>query len=105
MLDVGVVTVTIIKLSGSVAGTALALIYLQPKTKADFITRSAFSIISGLVFSEAVRDLAHWPDTGNYQVASAALTAMLSWFVMGAVTRMISALDLINIIKAWRSKG
>lgn len=92
MFDDGVM-VMVIKLGGSIAGTALALIYLQPKTKADFVTRSAYSIIAGMVFSEAARDFAKWPDTANYQIASSALTAMLSWFIMGT---------LVKIIKGWQ---
>ncbi len=80
-----------VKLAGAVAGACLALIYLQPKTMAEFVTRSAFSVISGVVFSEGVRDGAKWPSTFNYDLAAAALTAMLSWFVMAMLIRVIDA--------------
>ena len=79
-----------LKALGSVAGAVLALIFQPPKTRPEFTTRSIFSIICGLVFSDAVKDYLHWPDTWQMFLAAAALTSMLSWFVMGAVTRIIA---------------
>lgn len=95
MDDLGGVITAAIKMGGSVIGAALALIYLQPKTVAEFTTRSAFSVIAGYLFSDPLRDWMKWPAIINYELASATLAAMLSWFVMGAVVR---------IIEAWRPK-
>lgn len=83
-----------IKLTGAVSGAALALIYLQPKTMAEFVTRSAFSVISGVIFSEGVRDWAKWPPSMNYEIAAAAATALMSWFAMTAAVRIIEAWKL-----------
>ncbi len=83
------VTLVAIKICGATAGAILALIYLQPKTMAEFVTRSAFSVISGVVFSEGAREWLKWPATTNYEIASATLTALLSWFVMSAIVKMI----------------
>lgn len=91
MDDLGAVVTAAIKVGGAVIGAALALIYAQPKTLAEFVTRSAFSVVAGFLFSDPLRDWLKWPITINYELASAALAAMLSWFVMGAVTRAIDA--------------
>lgn len=79
----------VLKAVGSVAGGVLALVFQPPKNRAELTTRSVFSILSGMLFSDAVKDYLHWPDTWQMFLASAALTAMLSWFVMGAITRII----------------
>ncbi len=78
-----------IKLAGSIAGAGLSLIYTPPKTIAEFVTRGAFSVVSGMIFSDGVMDYMHWADTMNYELAAAALTSMLSWFAMAAVVRVI----------------
>ncbi len=80
----------LIKAGGSIAGGVLALVFQPPKTRPEFVTRSIFSVVCGLLFSDAVKDYLHWPDTWQMFVASAALTSLLSWFIMGAATRIIA---------------
>lgn len=80
-----------IKLAGSFLGAILAFIVQPPKTQADFVTRGAFSVITGLAFNTPVREYLKWPETVEYTFASIVLTAMLSWFVMGAVLRILGS--------------
>lgn len=107
MNELDLLVATILKVCGSLAGAVLSLIFLPPKTLAEFVTRCGFSVIAGILFSEPVREYLRWAPTLQMELASSALTAMLSWFVMGAVTRLITAIDwanLVNLIKAWRAK-
>lgn len=80
-----------VKLASAFLGAVMALVFQPPKNRAEFTTRALFSIICGVVFSDPVRDWFKWPDAAQYHVAAGALTAMLSWWIMGAVVRIIGA--------------
>lgn len=77
------------KFAGSFLGAAMALIFLPPKTRTEFVRRFVLALLLGLIFAEAARNYLGWPDTIEMQVASGAGVAMLSWFVFGAVVRII----------------
>lgn len=81
----------ILKLIGSIAGAILSLVFLPPKNRAEFTTRAVFSVLSGILFGDALRDYMHWLDTPRMNIAAAALLAMLSWFIMGTLIRLIGA--------------
>ena len=85
----------ILKLLGSVAGAVLALTFQPPKNRAEFVTRTVFSILSGFLFGDVTRGYFQWPATWQMYLASSAFTAALSWAIMGAVVR---------IIGTWRPK-
>jgi len=78
-----------IKMGSAVAGATLALVFQPPKNRSEFVTRAIFSIISGMAFSTPVRDWLHWQATVEHDIAAAVLTAMLSWFLMTAIVRII----------------
>ena len=80
-----------VKLASAFLGAIMALVFQPPKNQAEFITRGLFSLIAGMVFSDPARDWLKWPDTVQYHVAAAALTAMLSWWLMGMLVRIIGA--------------
>ena len=80
-----------IKLAASACGAVLALIFQPPKTKPEFYTRASFSIIFGVVFASQAREYLKWPINFETDFASGAMTALLSWWVMGAVVRVIGA--------------
>jgi hypothetical protein len=80
-----------LKALGSVSGAVLALVFQPPKNRAEFVTRAAFSVISGLIFGDIAREYFKWADTWQMVLAASAATAMLSWFIMGAVVRLIGA--------------
>lgn len=80
-----------IKLLGSLAGAVLALVFLPPKTRGEFIRRFSLSLIAGLLFGDGVHDYFKWGDTWRMDMAAAAVTSMLSWFVIGAALRIIGS--------------
>ena len=79
-----------LKAIGTVGGSILALSFQPPKDRAEWIYRSVFSLLSGALFADATHDYLKWPQTWQMDIASAAATAMLSWFLMGAVVRFIN---------------
>ena len=83
--------VALVKIGGPFLGAVLALIFQPPKTRSEFVTRSAFSIISGLLFSEPAREYLKWADTWQMGLAAGALCAALSWWLMAAIVRIIGA--------------
>lgn len=90
-MDLAAVLALIAKAGGAFLGTVLALVFLVPKTRAEFWTRSTFSLISGTIFADTVRDRLAWPETIDRLIASGAGTAALSWFLMGMIVRVIGA--------------
>ncbi len=81
----------VFKVAGSIAGSVLALIFQVPKNRAEFVTRAVFSLLCGILFSDVTRDYFKWAETWQMIIAAGAVTAMLSWFCMGAVVRLIGA--------------
>lgn len=78
-----------IKASSALAGAILALVFQPPKNRPEFVTRAIFSVVAGIVFSVPVRDWLKWAPTIEHDIAAAVLTAMLSWFLMTAIVRVI----------------
>ena len=76
------------KVIGSVGGAVMALVFIYPKTSREFWTRLLFSIPAGIMFGGAAREWLKWPMTTEMILASSAVTAMLSWWVMGAFVRL-----------------
>ncbi len=83
--------VALIKIGGPVSGAILALVFQPPKTRAEFVTRSVFSVMSGLLFSEPAREWLKWADTWQMGLSAGALTALASWWIWGATIRIIGA--------------
>ncbi len=77
------------KVVGATSGAFLALVFQPPKTLPEFITRGMFSIVSGIAFSSPVREYLKWMPTFETELASGALTALLSWWIMGAIVRIV----------------
>lgn len=90
MPDAALVISLVLKALGSLSGAVMALVFQPPKTLAEFVTRAVFSILCGLLFGDIVRDHFAWLETWQMVMAAAALTSLLSWFIMGAATRIIS---------------
>lgn len=89
MLPENGLAVIAIKVAGALSGTIMALVFQPPKTKPEFFTRSVFSMLSGLLFSEPARDMLKWSDTWEHRFAAVALVALSSWWVWGAAVRII----------------
>lgn len=80
-----VVDLVMTKLGGAIIGAALALLYLQPKTFREFLTRLAFSVVCGFAFSDQLQSYLGWAPTETNNWSSAIAAAGLSWFVWGAI--------------------
>jgi hypothetical protein len=77
---------------GSFGGAVLALVFQPPTTTRDFIIRSVFALLSGLLFGEPIRaEYLKWADTVQHVIGAHALVALASWWVVGAAIRIIGA--------------
>lgn len=88
-MDDGFLAAIALKLLGALAGAVLALVFQPPKTRTEFIRRASLSIICGIIFGDVARDYLKWLDTWQMNLASSAGTSLLSWFIIGAVIRVI----------------
>lgn len=78
-----------IKALGSFGGAVLALVFQPPTTTRDFIIRSVFAFLSGLLFGDPIRsEYLHWPDTVQHVVGAHAVVALASWWIWGAAVRV-----------------
>lgn len=69
-----------IKALGSLGGAFLALVFQPPTTTRDFVIRSLFAFVSGLLFADPVRtEYLKWPETWQMWLASSGLVALVSW--------------------------
>lgn len=91
MMDDAFLLALSLKFAGAFAGAVLSVIFLPPKTRGEFIRRFSLSLIAGLLFGDAVHDYFKWGDTWRMDIAAAAVTSMLSWFVIGAALRIIGS--------------
>jgi hypothetical protein len=81
------------KAGSIVLGAALGLVFMPPVSIRDAFRRLAFSIIAGWLFSDLMGDFL----VGFLKLSSAAenpavataLTAALSWWIFGAVVRVL----------------
>lgn len=81
----------LIRVVGSLTGAFLALVFQPPKVTSELVTRGLFSLICGFVFSPPLRDYLKWAPSTEIDLAAAALTAMLSWWLMSTVVRIVGA--------------
>lgn len=97
MMDGGLFAV-LLKAASAFGGTILSLVFQPPKTIRDWVTRTTFSFGSGFMFGDPVREQwLHWPETTQYVVAAAALTAMVSWSAWGAIVKTV-----LSVIRQYR---
>lgn len=72
------------KACGVVAGTALALVFNPPPTRAEFARRSFVSVVFGAVFGPVILWKFELPRDTDTIVAAFAAAAFLSWWLLGA---------------------
>lgn len=76
------------RIVGSIAGAALALVFVPPRTLRGFVRRGFSSTLSGVVFAGYVQGwLEFTPDTDG-TIGAACLTAFASWSAMGTLKRL-----------------
>lgn len=86
------ITAMIVRALGATGGAFLALVFQPPTSIRDFAIRGAFSFFSGALFGEPMRDqYLHWPASWQMVLASSALVALGSWWIWGAVVRVVNA--------------
>jgi hypothetical protein len=81
----------IVKITGSVFGAALALIFVPPHTIPGFLRRLSASIIGGSIFAPFVQGWAGFDPTWEGLLGAACLAAFVSWWVMGVIIRLLRA--------------
>lgn len=86
----GIAETLLLKVLGSSAGSLLSLVFMLPKTIRDLFTRAIGSFIAGLVFAPQIIDYLHWLPSDETTISAAALAAFASWWMMGAITRVIT---------------
>ena len=75
----------ILKVSGALSGTVLALVFIPPRTIAGLIRRTVASLICGPIFSPITHGYLRWPDEWQHWLAAAALTSFVSWWLLGVI--------------------
>lgn len=88
-MDSSLAAVLATKFLGAVAGSILGLVFHLPKNRTEFNRRFSLSLICGVVFCEVLRVYLGWAATIEMYLAAATATAMFSWFVVGAMIRII----------------
>ena len=68
----------------------MALVFLPPATKTEFMRRFSLSVIAGMLWGDLAREYFRWPDTWQMYLASSAIIAMLGWFGVGTAIRLVS---------------
>lgn len=73
------------KMFGAFSGSVIALIFILPKTRTEFVRRVSASLIVGPIASPVVLNWLEWPANFDNFVASAAIASFASWWLLGAV--------------------
>jgi len=89
MIPSDVWTGMILKLLGSGAGAALALVFVPPKTYLGFVRRLTASLIGGMIFATPAREFTRFSDNWEGLVGGACLAAFASWWAMGMIIRVL----------------
>lgn len=71
------------KVCGVMAGTALALVFNPPPTRAEFARRCFVSVVFGAVFGPVIVWRFDLPGDVETTVAAFAAAAFLSWWILG----------------------
>jgi hypothetical protein len=80
------------KVVGVLAGTCLALVFLPPRSIAGFIRRGVAALVFGGVFGPIINDYLQWPITDERVIASGAIAAFASWWLMGGIKKIAETL-------------
>lgn len=88
-MDMDVLAALVAKALGAVGGAILALVFIWPATRKEALSRGVVSIFCGWAFEPHLSWYLSIPDTGEMTMGTAAAAAALSWWVMGAVIRLV----------------
>ncbi len=91
-----ILTGMILKLSGSLAGTVLSLLFMPPHSRTEAARRASASIIVGIIFAVNAREYLGLVDEEWSLVSASCLCALSAWWAMGAVVRGV---NLVSEVK------
>lgn len=83
----------IAKAGGAIAGAILALVFIPPKTRAEFWRRGSGSLIMGVVFAPSALEWLKLTANVEGMIAAACAAAFSAWWIMGLVIRVLRAYD------------
>lgn len=83
-----------LKLLGAFAGSALALVFVPPRTKRGFYRRVTASLIGGVIFGSIVRNWANFDKDWEGLIAGSCLAAFVAWWTMGLILRVLKAYNI-----------
>ena len=88
---------TVLRLAGAVAGAAVSLVYLLPKSRREAATRFATGLACGLIFGPSAglwiarqADLTDALSTHELLLTGSAAASLSAWWVLGALVRFAS---------------
>lgn len=84
-----VLAALILKLLGAAAGSALALVFVPPRSMRGFFRRVTASLVGGIIFGGFARSMAGFSDDWEGLVAGACLAAFCAWWTMALIVRML----------------
>lgn len=77
-----------VKAFGAAIGAGLALAFQPPKGLREFTTRALSGLIVGTLAAPQVRAYLEWPNDVESAISAGALAGFLSWWAMGAATKV-----------------
>lgn len=92
-------TAMILKGVGAISGATIALLIKPAQTAAEFWTRLGCSVLSGFLFGTPLREHIGWEANEEYMVVAAALAAIIAWWALAAIVRMLEKWDGIGWTK------
>jgi len=84
----------IAKVTGVIAGTALALVFNPPDSRRGFFQRSFVAIVFGLVFGPVFIWKFEMPMTAEYIVVAFAAAAFLSWSTLSVAAAAVEKIGI-----------
>lgn len=91
--DPSLAAVLIARVAGAFSGAFLALVFIQPRTLREFVSRAVISVVSGLIFTHPIRVYLGWGQDIESVLAAATIAGFASWFVMGLIVRRTAKAD------------
>ena len=90
--------IIVYKLIGSSVGSILAVIFMVPKTRTEAIRRLIFSVACGMLFSPIIRLWVDMDYSWETVTSLSGVTALVSWWLMGILTKF-DVEALLKLIK------
>lgn len=91
MTDPEVLIGVALKSTGAFVGSIIAILFIPPKTRSEFVRRVAVALGTGVIFAVPAREwLGLTPDYEGL-VAGACFAAIVGWWMLGMLQRVLSS--------------